>query len=110
MQESKTTGTTLSTHILDLSRGRPAAGVPVVLVDAAGAQLGSWLTDTDGRARLDAPLGPGVYTVGVDVGACFSGREAMFQQVRITLRLSENRHYHVPLLITPFSVTSYRGT
>jgi 5-hydroxyisourate hydrolase len=92
----------LSTHVLDTAAGKPAAGVPVEL------RLGDDLvaaveTDADGRARLADDLGAGSYTLA------FSPPSPFFRRVELTVEL-EDGHYHVPLLVSPFGCTSYRGS
>jgi 5-hydroxyisourate hydrolase len=108
----------ISTHILDTTRGRPAAGVAVRLecLDAAGpALLAEGATDADGRARLlaDAPA-PGTYRLTFAVGPYFEGRgvEAFYPEVQVqfSLRPGAGDHFHVPLLLNPFGYSTYRGS
>ncbi len=92
----------LSTHVLDTAAGKPAAGVPVEL------RLGDDLvaaveTGADGRARLADELEPGAYVLA------FSPPSPFFRRVELTVEL-EDGHYHVPLLVSPFGCTSYRGS
>ena len=93
----------LSTHVLDVERGRPARGVQVELyrdVDSVAADE----TDDDGRvARLAADLGPGAYRL------VFHPTSPFFRRVELELAL-EDGHYHVPLLLAPYSCTTYRGS
>ncbi|RMI30819.1 hydroxyisourate hydrolase [Nocardia stercoris] len=101
--------TTLSTHVLDTTRGLPAAGVAVVLTDAAGTILGTAVTDADGRiAALGDELPPGVYRLRFDTGACFA--ETFYPEVVITFTLDRAPHCHVPLLLSPFGYSTYRGS
>ena len=110
----------ITTHVLDTSRGQPAAGVRVELLIQAGE---SWrhvsrgTTDADGRLRsllpADAPLAPGVYRLSFDTGSYFgsSGTVAFHPRVTVDFAVADtNAHYHVPLLISPFGYTTYRGT
>jgi 5-hydroxyisourate hydrolase len=106
----------ITTHVLDTSRGRPAAGVPVRL-EQAGTVLGSGTTDADGRLRdllpADAPLAAGVYRLVFDTGAYFgaAGTEAFYPQVTIDFQVRDGaQHYHVPLLLSPFGYSTYRGS
>jgi 5-hydroxyisourate hydrolase len=101
---------TVSTHVLDVARGRPAAGVAVELfVDET--RLGAERTDQDGRiSRLGGELDAGSYRIEFQLGGYFAGREHIFERVSFDLRLDAERHYHVPLLISPFGCTSYRGS
>ena len=101
---------TLSTHVLDTSRGRPAAGVPVRLEDALGDVLGEGVTDADGRVgRLGADLDPGAYVLRFDTGA-YLGPEAFYPEVAVTFRIVADEHHHVPLLLNPFGYATYRGS
>jgi 5-hydroxyisourate hydrolase len=109
----------ITTHVLDTSIGKPAAGVAVSLEVMQGtgwAMKGRGATDADGRARdlLDAgePLHGGTYRLRFETGAYFRSRgvEAFFPHVEITFVVSEaGRHHHVPLLLSPFGYSTYRG-
>jgi 5-hydroxyisourate hydrolase len=106
-------GPTLSTHVLDTERGVPACGVPVeVLLD--GRVVGQGETDADGRIAALAELTEAQYAIVFDVAAYFQaqGRPAPFlQQVTIQFRArAADQHYHVPLLLSPFACTTYRGS
>jgi 5-hydroxyisourate hydrolase len=92
----------LSTHVLDTGAGRPAAGVEVQLC-AAGELIASAQTGPDGRARLGGELAPGVYRLG------FRPPSAFFRRVELEIELTEG-HYHVPLIVSPYSCASYRGS
>ncbi|HET8812167.1 MAG TPA: hydroxyisourate hydrolase [Gaiella sp.] len=92
----------LSTHVLDTAAGKPAAGVPVELrlgTDVVAAAE----TDADGRARLADDLEPGPYVLA------FSPPSPFFRRVELTVELEEG-HYHVPLLVSPYGIASYRGS
>lgn len=96
---------TLSSHVLDLSRGRPAAGLRVTF---EGKTLS---TDDNGRiADLGGAIAPGRYQLQFEVGRYFGATAHLFETVILELRIDEARHYHVPLLISPYSCTSYRGS
>ncbi len=112
---------TLSTHILDTATGTPARGVELHLEAAGGDD--TWLpvgarvtTDDDGRARPlpdGAELEPGDYRISFAVGAWYATRnEACFYPaVRIEFRVADaGSHYHVPLLLSPFGYSTYRGS
>ena len=110
---------TVSTHVLDAATGRPAAGVSVRLERAPSAgEPGDTVveanTDIDGRLRLDrANLTAGVYRLVFDTGTYFSatGREAFYPEVSVTFWVRESgQHYHVPLLLSPFAYSTYRGS
>lgn len=106
----------ITTHVLDTARGRPAAGVPVRL-EQAGTVLGSGQTDADGRLRdllpPDAPLAPGIYRLVFDTGAYFHRQDvdAFYPLVSIDFDVRDGgQHYHVPLLLSPFGYSTYRGS
>jgi 5-hydroxyisourate hydrolase len=103
-----------STHVLDAAEGRPAAGVPVVLTTVAGAQLAAAVTDDDGRVReLAAGLPEGVYRITFDTGAYFvaTGRQGFYPEVTVTFTVTDaGQHHHVPLLLSPFAYSTYRGS
>jgi 5-hydroxyisourate hydrolase len=92
----------LSTHVLDTGAGRPAAGVAVELL-RAGERVASAATDADGRARLADELEPGTYSL------VFRPPSPFFRRVELEVEL-EDGHYHVPLLVSPYSCASYRGS
>ena len=105
---------TISTHVLDTQLGAPAVGIRVTLfrLDVANApiRMTQALTDGDGRIRdlLERPLVAGDYRLEFDVGR---EDEAFFRRVAIDLRVADpKRSYHVPLLLAPFSMTTYRGS
>jgi 5-hydroxyisourate hydrolase len=96
---------TLSTHVLDTASGRPAPDVPVSL-EKDGAVIARGVTDSDGRIRqLAGSLDPGRYRLVFDLGG---GR--FFRRVALDVEIGAEPKYHVPLLVTPFAVTSYRGS
>ncbi len=107
--------TTLSTHVLDVERGVPAAGVPVVLL-AGGRTLAEHATDAGGRVAdlTGSSLPSGAYQLVFDVAAYLraQGRPAPFLQ-RVTIEFAidgSTPHYHVPLLLSAYACTSYRGS
>ncbi|MER8029547.1 hydroxyisourate hydrolase [Streptomyces bauhiniae] len=114
-----TTTATVSTHILDTSLGRPAQGVTVRLSARTGSgaewrPLGEGTTDADGRCR-DLPAPPeGTSQVRLDfaVEPYLRGREggAFFPEVTVTFAVRAGEHYHVPLLLSPFGYSVYRGS
>ena len=109
----------LSTHVLDTARGRPAAGIPVELLEVGGAvrvSLVRRVTNADGRTDAPllsgAPLRMGVYELVFEVGAYFGDGVAPFLDVipvRFTVSEPE-AHYHVPLLVSPGAYSTYRGS
>jgi len=111
----------ITTHILDISRGSPAAGVSVLLeheTQHEGWQFaGKGITDNDGRLRLlqeqDELFPTGHYRLTFDTGAYFSDRqiESFYPQVSIFFTVRDAaQHYHVPLLLSPFGYSTYRGS
>jgi 5-hydroxyisourate hydrolase len=106
--------TTLSTHVLDVERGCPAAGVSVALFQGDDA-IARGETNAEGRIGdlAGGSLASGVYRLVFDIAPYFAqqGRAAPFlQQVAIDFRVdADDRHYHVPLLLSPYACTSYRG-
>jgi 5-hydroxyisourate hydrolase len=93
----------LSTHVLDTGAGHPAPGVTVELI--YGGEVIHWAqTDGDGRAQLSDELAPGIYRL-----AFASPPSAFFLRVELEIELVEG-HYHVPLLVSPYSCASYRGS
>ncbi|MCU1646001.1 MAG: uraD [Nocardia sp.] len=103
----------LSTHVLDAVRGTPAAGVEVTLFDWGGDELASGLTDADGRITgLGSELSIGDYRLRFATGAYFAaqGVDAFYPEVSIAFTVAEERHHHVPLLLSPFAFSTYRGS
>ena len=110
----------ITTHVLDTAEGRPAAGVPVKLEmqDGAGWKpLGQGRTDADGRLRdllpAEAPLQPGQYRITFDTATYFhkGGIRGFFPEVEVRFQVDEEGgHYHVPLLLSPFGYSTYRGS
>ncbi len=104
--------THLSTHVLDAVSGRPAVGVAVTLTAADGVALASARTDADGRvAALADGLAPGVYRLTFDTASYFAGTPAFYPEVTITFEVTAGSpKYHVPLLLSPFAYSTYRGS
>lgn len=106
---------TVTTHVLDAATGRPAAGVPVRLDRHDGSPVASAVTDDDGRVRGLGPqnLEAGVYRLVLDTGAYFTraGVDHFYPEVTITFLVADaTAHYHVPLLLSPFAYSTYRGS
>ena len=109
----------ITTHILDLSRGSPAAGVAASLYRGAGAErelLGRGTTNGDGRIGDwldDGELPAGVYSIEFESGAYFAalGVETFYPRVEIAFVVAAGGpHYHVPLLLSPWGYSTYRGS
>ena len=111
---------TISTHILDTESGMPAGGIHVILYklgeDDRPIRLTQALTDGDGRIRdlLERPMSPGVYRLEFNLAGVRepgSGADRFFRRMMLDLRIDDvTRSYHVPLLLAPFSMTTYRGS
>lgn len=108
---------TLSTHVLDTARGCPAEGLAIDLCRQDGEswdRVGGGVTDADGRVRglLDGPLVPGVYRITFRTGAWFEarGERAFYPKVPVFFDVQGDGHYHVPLLLSPFGYSTYRGS
>jgi len=111
---------TLSTHVLDASRGCPASGVPVelFLLDGDGwRRLGGGTTDPDGRLRDfgegAAGLTADTYRLVFGTAAYFAatGQRGFYPEVSVTFDCADPAaHYHVPLLLSPFAYSTYRGS
>ena len=110
----------LTTHVLDTAAGKPAAGVRIT-ISRDGETVGEMITNDDGRG--DGPLlagadfSPGVYELAFHVGDYFRRREPapaeppFLDVVPVRFGVSEaGAHYHVPLLISPFAYSTYRGS
>jgi len=111
---------TISTHVLDAEAGAPAVGVHVSLFmldeDGRAIRLTQALTDGDGRIRdlLERPMSPGEYRLEFALAGRTAAGDAdgrFFRRMSIDLRIEDvSRSYHVPLLLAPFSMTTYRGS
>jgi 5-hydroxyisourate hydrolase len=110
--------TAITTHVLDTALGRPAGGVRLRLEHLDGDQvvvLAEATTDDDGRARDLGPdrVEPGTYRLVFDVAAhaAATGQDCFFPEVGLTFALTDaTRHHHVPLLLSPFAYSTYRGS
>jgi 5-hydroxyisourate hydrolase len=108
----------LTTHVLDAATGAPAVGVAVELADSRGLPIDAGDTDSDGRANLGPELLPaGEYTLAFRTGAYFAalGMDTFYPFVTVTFSVEiaadgTSRHYHVPLLLSPFAYSTYRGS
>ena len=95
---------TLSTHVLDTASGRPAPGVAVSL-EKDSAVIARGVTDSDGRiGELAASLEPGRYRLVFELKGPF------FRRVALDVEIGSDPKYHIPLLVTPFALTTYRGS
>jgi 5-hydroxyisourate hydrolase len=104
---------TLSTHVLDTGAGRPATGVTIVLETGAGEVLGDARTDADGRVgSIGGDLAPGDYRLRFDTGAWFSGAgvDGFYPEVAVSFTIASDEHFHVPLLLSRYGYSTYRGS
>ncbi|WP_406829371.1 hydroxyisourate hydrolase [Pedococcus sp. KACC 23699] len=106
---------TLSTHVLDTSLGRPAAGIGVVLESVDGTAIGDGITDGDGRVATIGPerLEAGDYRLRFASGAYFAAHDtaAFYPEVVVVFTVADgSQHYHVPVLLNPFGYSTYRGS
>ncbi len=110
----------ITTHVLDTSRGRPAEGVPATLeLESAGGWklIGKGVTNADGRitdlVAKDSDLSAGGYRLIFDTGKYFADQQtqSFYPQVTVVFRVEDaSQHYHVPLLLSPFGYSTYRGS
>ena len=108
----------ITTHVLDTSLGRPAANLAVRLERTSETEtvwLGASATNADGRVTdlLDSPLVAGRYRITFETGAYFAerGTACFFPEVAILFEVKDpTQHHHVPLLLSPFGYSTYRGT
>lgn len=110
---------TISTHVLDTARGRPAAGLRVTLSARDGdgwRALGAADTNADGRApdlvADDTALPAGVYRLHFATGAWFAAQQldGFYPEAVIVFRVVADEHHHVPLLLSPYGYSTYRGS
>jgi 5-hydroxyisourate hydrolase len=111
----------VTTHVLDAAVGRPASGVALELQAEPASVASAWrtvatgVTDADGRVGALGPdaLDPGRYRIVFDTGAYFAaqGTRTFYPQVTLEFTLDDPfAHYHVPLLLSPFAYSTYRGS
>lgn len=103
----------LSTHVLDAATGTPAAGVTVTVTDAGGNPVATAVTDADGRIGFGGELAAGLHRLRFDVGGYFAGRgvATFYPEVVITFEIDDAAgKFHVPLLLSPYAYSTYRGS
>jgi 5-hydroxyisourate hydrolase len=109
----------ITTHVLDIALGRPAQGVAITLDVKEGAEwrrIGAGVTDADGRLKtLLAPgaLAQATYRITFDTGAYYGGKgsKTFYPEAAIVFAIDDaTQHYHVPLLVSPFGYSTYRGS
>lgn len=107
----------ISTHILDTSKGQPAADVVIVLekkeANGQWKSIGKGLTNADGRLSFDFEKNTGIYRLNFEIEAYFKKEKVdfFFLDTAVVFQvLSTDRKYHVPLLLNPYGYTTYRGS
>lgn len=115
MTPSGVTPSAVTTHVLDTMRGCPARGVSVLLQRQDGSTVAESRTDDDGRVADLGPrhLDPGTYRLVLATGAYFDaiGQQTFYPEVWVTFTLDDPaQHYHVPVLLSPFAYSTYRGS
>jgi len=108
---------TLSTHVLDTMHGRPAAGLALVLIGPDG-EIARGVTNADGRCPDLAPaaLAAGRYAIRFAVAEYFRGLSValpdppFLDEVTLDFGIADGGHYHVPLLVSPYGYSTYRGS
>lgn len=108
----------ITTHVLDTSKGRPASGVPVLLEiqeHDRWREIGRAETDGDGRARLlpaDSALAMGIYRLTFATETYFQIQriEGFYPEAVIVFHVRDAKHHHVPLLLSPYGYSTYRGS
>jgi 5-hydroxyisourate hydrolase len=99
---------TLSTHVLDTATGSPAQGIAVRLETRSGEALDSGTTNADGRIpALGGELALGEYVLRFDTGSYVRG---FYPEVVVVFTVADERHHHVPLLLSPYGYATYRGS
>jgi 5-hydroxyisourate hydrolase len=100
----------ITTHILDVAQGRPAGDVEIILL-YEGAEITRGRTNADGRfGGLD--LDKGIYSLRFETKAYFSRRavDTLYPFVEVHFEVAADSHYHIPLLLSPFGYSTYRGS
>lgn len=111
----------LSTHVLDTSSGKPGPGVKVLLekkaADGSWSKAGTATTDKDGRAKEFLELkgdeaNRGIYRLTFETGEYFKAKnlETVFPEALVVFVIKDESHYHIPVVITPFAISTYRGS
>ena len=109
----------ITTHVLDIARGEPAEGITVILElrqDGEWAPIGRGTTDEKGRVSTltEGSISPGTYRLTFDIDSFHRNQGqtvAFFPEVRITFNVRDpDQHFHIPLLLSPFGYSTYRGT
>lgn len=105
----------VTAHVLDASRGAPAAGITISLQHSNGTEIARAVTDNDGRVPELGPetLESGIYRITFGAGDYFASQnvETFYPSITIDFKVdARQKHYHVPLLLSPFAYSTYRGS
>jgi len=107
----------ITTHVLDTSTGKPAEGISAVLQKPEGdtwVDIANGITNADGRVSDllggDSPLEPGIYRMVFNTGLYFGNKDNFYPSVTIEFETKDSSHYHIPLLLSPFGYSTYRGS
>jgi 5-hydroxyisourate hydrolase len=104
----------ISTHILDTTKGQPAAGVTVSLekrTKGEWSELGSEKTNPDGRIVFNNAFEEGDFRLTFKIEEYFKGQDSFFLDTQIAFKVKDaKRKYHVPILLNPFGLSTYRGS
>lgn len=104
----------VTTHILDAALGLPADGVSVALIGPTGDTIATAVTNDDGRVPElgDDQLPAGDYRLEFETGPYFArtSRPSFYPRVTVNFMVTDAEHYHVPLLLSPFAYSTYRGS
>ena len=109
----------LTTHVLDTSTGKPADGIAVILEinnNGSWKKIGEGITNADGRisalTAADAVIENGTYRLLFETAAYFNrqNKKSFYPKVSIEFTVTDNSHHHVPLLLSPFGYSTYRGS
>ncbi len=109
----------ITTHVLDISVGKPASGIDVILYNfnnATWIEIAAGITDNGGRITNllaeDKKLERGIYKINFHTGKYFEERnlKKFYPFVDIIFEIDSDEHYHIPLLLSPFGYTTYRGS
>ncbi|HNP49082.1 MAG TPA: hydroxyisourate hydrolase [Bacteroidia bacterium] len=110
----------ITTHILDTSKGLPASGIKIVFEKSLPGDkwmmLGNGITNQDGRIsdllKADAILDPGMYRMTFETAPYFAAQQlqSFYPFVQLVFEIKDTKHYHIPLLLSPYGFTTYRGS
>jgi 5-hydroxyisourate hydrolase len=111
----------ITCHVLDTTAGRPAASITATLRRAENPSVFTAVTNADGRianwrAEDGASIadliegGPGIWRIRFDTGAYYGEGNTFFPEVEVAFWVKGGEHFHVPLLLSPYSYTTYRGS